>query len=476
VPDTDPIVTGNRTWWWPGLLVVVGGGLAIRLYYLWHWHRHMKIAGDAFYYHYAANFFAEGRGWPLPSALLQGVYQPYAQHPPMTSALLALPSVLGFTSFFDHQFFLCLVGTVSVFICGLAGRRIGGPVTGLVAAVIAAVYPGMWIADPLVMSETPGILACSLLAWTSYRLWDRRRPLDVVWVGISLAMAMLTRAELALLAVLLVVPLALRLRDITWRRRFGYVGIAAATCAIAIGPWVGYNLSRFDRPEFIETGFGVTMAVTQCDTTYYGPVVGWWSLACADVITNAPVEASERDVYYKNIAFHYIATHESRLPVVMAARLGRTWALYKPAQQEFLDTIEERPESISKIADRMLWALGLIGVGGIVVLLRRRAAVWPLLATPLALSIASAFIYGTTRFRAVGEPSVVLLSAAALGALLTALTGRLRRQAAPVDGPDDGGEPTPFPSTGPLSAGDVRAGSETTLVLRNVGGERPGSS
>ncbi|WP_007510653.1 ArnT family glycosyltransferase [Pseudofrankia saprophytica] len=460
---TDPLRTGNRRLWWVVLALIVLAALGVRLWYLFHWLYPMKIAGDAYYYHHAANMFADGRGWPLPSALLNdGEYVPYAQHPPMTSMLLAIPSVLGRGGFADHQVFLCGIGALSVLVVGLAGRRIAGPVTGLVAAAIAAVYPGMWLPDPLVMSETPGILTCALLVLATYRLYDRRRPLDVVWVGLALAATMLTRAELALLALILVTPFLLRLPALSWRRRFGYLGLAAATSAVAIGPWVGYNLSRFEHPVYIENGLGVTLAVTQCDDTYYGDLLGWWMLSCTDPFGPPPKEASESDLFYQDIAFAYIGSHEKRLPVVAAARLGRTWAVYRPWQQARLDVIEERPLVLSEIATVSLWCLTATGVGGLVVLRRRRVPVLPLVAAPLALSVASAMIYGTTRFRAVGEPSVVLLAAVAVGALV----GRRARRVPDVpdvhgdrDGRDGASaaervlpvddERPPFPSTGP---------------------------
>jgi len=417
--------------WWAVLVLIVLAALGLRLWYLFHWLHPMKIAGDAYYYHHAANFFAAGRGWPLPSGLLNdNEYIPYAQHPPMTSMLLAIPSVLGFREFVDHQVFLCGIGALSVLVVGLAGRRIGGAATGLIAAGIAAVYPGMWLSDPLVMSETPGILACALLILATYRLYHRRRPLDVVWVGLALAAAMLTRAELALIAIILVAPFVLRLPTLSWRRRFGYLGLAAATSAVAIAPWVGYNLSRFEHPVFIENGLGVTLAVTQCDDTYYGNLLGWWMLTCTDPLGPPPKEASESDRFYQDAALTYIGNHDHRLPVVAAARLGRTWAVYRPWQQAQLDTIEERPRVLSEIGTVSLWGLAAVGTGGLVVLRRRRAPVLPLLATPLALSLASAAIYGTTRFRAVGEPSVVLAAAVAIGALVRLLATR-RDRAAP---------------------------------------------
>lgn len=407
--------------------MIAAVALAVRLGFLFGSLYPMKIAGDAYYYHHAANLFVDGRGWPNPYVLIdRDTYLPDAQHPPLTSLLLAIPSLVGLRTFLDHQIFSCLLGTLSVVVVGLAGRRIAGPATGLIAAAIAAVYPGMWLSDPVLMSETPAILSCTLLILASYRLWNRRRPLDAVWVGAALAAAMLARTELALLALALVTPIVLRLPTLTWAHRLRLLVACAATSALLIAPWVGYNLSRFDEPEFISSGLGVTLAVTHCDDTYHGPQLGWWSLACANSLRNPPAEASQRDRFFREAAFHYIEKNSDRLPTVAAARLGRTWAVYRPWQQARFDTLEERPETVSRIGSVSLWCLAAFGIGGLVVLRRRRTPALPLLATPIVLSLASMMIYGTTRFRAAAEPSVVLLAAVGLGALLS--TALARRQ------------------------------------------------
>ena len=42
------------------------------------------------------------------------------------------------------------------------------------------------------------------------------------------------------------------------------------TVLLVVGPWVGYNMSRFDDPVFISSGFGVTLASSNCATALPG--------------------------------------------------------------------------------------------------------------------------------------------------------------------------------------------------------------
>ncbi|MCM3885933.1 glycosyltransferase family 39 protein, partial [Frankia sp. R82] len=412
-----------KTW----LTVICLLGLGIRLFYLIHWLHPIPVQGDPYYYHEAANLFADGRGWPDPYELRRsGHYVADAQHPPLTSVLLAIPALFGLTSFLSHQVFSCLLGVAAIVVIALAGRHAAGPATGLVAAGIAAVYPGMWLNDPLVMSETTGILTCSWLILAAYRFRSRPGFAEAALLGLALAAVMLARAELALLAFVLVVPLIGLARGVAWRRRVGLLVVAAVTSVLAVAPWTIYNLTRFSQPEYLSTGLGTTLAVTHCPATYYGEHLGWWSFDCVLALPPAPTERSERDVFYRHQAMTYLRAHTDRLPAVAAARLGRTWGVFHPWQQARLDTIELRPLRLSQLGMVTLWGLEVAAAAGVVVLVRRRRPVLPLLAVPVALSLATVIVYGTTRFRAAAEPALVLLAAVAL----TAAAQSLRRRAA----------------------------------------------
>ncbi|MCK9897157.1 glycosyltransferase family 39 protein [Frankia sp. AgB32] len=454
---------------WLAALCLLGFG--VRMFYLFHWLHPMVALGDAYYYHQAANLFASGRGWPDPYELREtGRYIADAQHPPLTSALLAVPSLLGFTSFVSHQVFSCLLGVCSIVVVALAGRRMAGPATGLVAAGLAAVYPGMWLNDPLVMSETTGILACSCIILAGFRFVDRRRMSDAAWLGLALAAVMLARAELALLALTFVVPLVGLARRASWRRRAALLAVAAATCTLAIAPWVAYNLERFREPEYLSTGLGSTLAVTHCPTTYAGPQLGWWSYDCARALPKPPLERSERDVFYRDAAADYIRTHSDRLPVVAAARLGRTWGFYHPWQQIHFDQVELRPPGPSTAGMVTLWLLEPTALAGVVVLRRRRVATLPLVAVPITLSLATLVVYGTTRFRAAAEPALVLLAAVAI----TAAAEWLRSRPGRTSGTPPGGVPSSGGSGEPYGGPDRVGGPAPTRGPDRVPGiERP---
>lgn len=402
-------------------------GLAVRLGYLFGWQNPGHDIGDSYYYHYGANLFASGRGFPNPFELRQRhQYWPDAQHPPLTIILLAVPSLFRLRSYFDHQVFSCLLGTVTVGVVGLTGRRMAGPRAGLVAAALAAVYPGLWLNDPMVLSETPSVLVCALTLLLSYRFIARRTPARAGWLGVVLAADILVRAELALLAVLLVAPLVLATRSVPGRARLVQLGAAAATGLVLLAPWVGYNLSRFSQPEYVSTGLGSTLAVANCDPTYHAPLTGWWFYGCG--VNNTPAgDMSDRDVGFRHQAFTYISDHSHELPRVMTARVGRLWGFYAPNQQVRLDQIEYRQITFDRIGLWAMYAFLVLSIAGLIILRRRQVRVWPPVALVITVTVSAAVIYGTTRFRAAAEPALVLLAAVAIDAAIGAVRARVER-------------------------------------------------
>ena len=85
---------------------------------------------------------------------------PGAEHGPLTSLWLT-PWSIGSLGIDAQRLGMTVLGIATIAVLGIAGRRLAGPVVGLVAAGIAAAYPNLWINDSLVMSES---LACLLVA------------------------------------------------------------------------------------------------------------------------------------------------------------------------------------------------------------------------------------------------------------------------------------------------------------------------
>ena len=326
-----------RAWWpWLGLWTLVG--LGIRLASLFGPHRSDRTpGGDAYYYHYAANLLVEGKGFINPFIY----YANSAHHqvqtaawPPLFVFVLAIPSLVGLKTFFAHRVWCCVIGAAGVVVGGYAGREIGGRRVGLVAAFLVAVYPNLWMSDELGLSESLSPVLVALVLWAAYRFWRTPGLRSVVALGAAVGLATLARDELSLLMVFVVVPMVLMASALRWRYRIGLLSVAALTALLIVGPWVGYNLSRFDDPVYISSGFGVTLASSNCPELYRGPSEGYWSLECAVLAKDSFTPGSDESVQgaeAQAYAFRFIDAHRNRILPVEMARLGRAFGAVPPA-------------------------------------------------------------------------------------------------------------------------------------------------
>jgi hypothetical protein len=441
----------DRRWLvWLGLIAVAG--LALRIAYVLITKNPRAVGGDSFYYHHGANLLVEGRAFPDPIELLQRHNEvPGAAHPPGYIVALAIPSLFRLDTFLIHQIWSCIIGAGTVFLVGITGREIAGPQVGLIAAVTAAVYPNVWFYDSVVMSETLILFTTTLTILLAYRFANRRSIGYAIGLGVSVGAAALTRAESILLVPLLLVPLALWLRDVDLRRRLRLLAVATGATLATTAPWVAYNLVRFEHPVFLSSNLELTLLSANCDDTYSGPFLGFWSLKCGTQFVPPKGDASVQARFYRDKVRDYVGDHKSRVPVVVLAREGRTWGFFNVSQQITIDQIEDKELNTSRIASGVYYALVAFSVVGVVALRRRRVPLTPLLAVLGAVALTVGFVYGTTRFRAPAEVSLVLLGSVGVDATIRRIGGFVRdRGTAQVP---DGGQPS-----------NVTAGVETRAL------------
>ncbi len=161
-----------------------------------------------------------------------------------------------------------------------------------------------------------------------------------------------------------------------------------------------------------------------CERTYYGDLVGSWAFSCYG--TSPPGDESQRANAYRRRGLDYIREHLDRLPVVLAARAGRALEVYRPGQGVFLQTTEGRAARPARVGIAMFWVLLVLAVAGARRLRIRRLDTWVLLA-PIVMAVATCLTaYGSTRLRIACEPSLVVLAAVSLDALVRRARDRRR--------------------------------------------------
>lgn len=417
------------------LAVIAAVAFALRIVYvLTIAHHDPRGFGDPTYYHEQANLLAHGHGFSEPFTWLQDHRLiPAATHPPLFTVVLASSSVLGFTSYFAHKVVACLVGTATVVVVGLLGREIGGRRVGLIAAVIALAYPNLWVVDGILLPEGLFALTVALALLAAVRYRRSPRPVTAALVGVAIGLASLTRGEGIFLTFLLALPIALLARQVTFRTRLVQLVTMAVAVLVVLAPWMIRNSQVFQRSVLLSTNSGDVLAQANCDPTYHGNLLGFWYFPCES--TGVRGDASVVSATQRDKGLRYIRHHLDRVPVVVAARVGRVWSVYRPAQGPHLDVIEGRNLRVSQAGLAAYWLLVPFAVAGVVILARRRSlALLPLLAPVAMVTLTAITTYGTTRFRAGAEVSIVVLATVAVDASVTALRHG-RREPAGGDDP-----------------------------------------
>jgi 4-amino-4-deoxy-L-arabinose transferase-like glycosyltransferase len=401
------------------------------------------LQGDELFYNSEANFVATGHGFnePYSAFFHPGVKpRPAADHPPLTVLVLTPVSWLAnrepmsgwlgepqHDHVREHRYTMVVLGTVLVGLVGLLGRRVGGETVGLVAAGIAAITPNMWVNDGLVMSETLTSLAVVGAMFCAFAFRDRPTLRRAAALGALCGLAALARVEFGLLALLLAVVVACALRK-PWSNKSALAVTAVGAALLVVAPWVGFNLARFEKPTFISTNDGITLAGANCDEMYHGPGIGLWTLGDCTGSLDRPGDQSQVSSQYRHKAFDYIRHHKTRVPIVVLARVARTWSVYRPLDMVTFNAGEDRERWVTRLGLVAYYPTLIAAIGGGLVLWRRRkrAALW-VLGTPIAVvTIGAVITYGQTRFRAPAEPSLAVLAAVGIVALI----GRIRSRSA----------------------------------------------
>jgi 4-amino-4-deoxy-L-arabinose transferase-like glycosyltransferase len=416
-PATHGHAPPSTFWRWT--IAIAAIGLAIRLTHLFAFD-HDPIGGDGFGYVRAAQLARDGAWFTNP--VTGG---PSAGHPPLWTLLLSVLAVLGVDEQIGIQVFASLLGTATIVVVALAGRRLGGARVGLVAAAIAAVYPGFWIYERTVLSETLLLLVVAALVIAIYRFLERPTTLGVVELAALTAVAALTRSEQLLLAIVVIVPVVLSRRSRPWTVRIGWLALAGVVTALLVSTWTIYNRDRFPAPVLLSDQSATVLTIGNCEQAYYGPTTGSYDDTCIIEVAMRKLDYVAAQEYARERAITYARENVGRLPVVVVARIGRTFGFWAPFQQTDLEwQIYNLGPVVPRAGLIMYWLLVPAAVAGAVRSRRLGTPIYPLVGMIGVVLITTVVTLGMSRYRAAAEVPIVLLAAVALAALSERWTGR----------------------------------------------------
>lgn len=411
------------------LLLILLAATGIRTTFILAVARHdTKSFYDAGYYELQARQLGKGHGYNDPFEFLPGHphrSRPSADHPPLT-VFVILPIIwagdqIGLaesTTQLVVRFEILLIGLFGIVLMAMLARRLAGDGAGLIAAGIAAAYPYLWVNDGLIMSETLAVAAVVGALLLVMRLVDLPRRSTALLLGVVCGVGALARAELILLAPLLALPLLRTWRAWPWRERLGPVAAVGVGAVLIVGPWIGFNLSRFHDPTAISTNDGIAILGSTCDAVFSGPPIGLTNLGVC-IPKHAPAgDQSQVSTVYRQRAIDYI-NHGRRgqFVKVLFARIGRDWGLFRPADMAFINEAEGRPRWLTNLGMWCYYPLAALALAAVVILRRRRVRVWFCAVPPIIVTAGALLSYGQTRFRVPAEPVIVVMAAVTIAVL-----------------------------------------------------------
>jgi 4-amino-4-deoxy-L-arabinose transferase-like glycosyltransferase len=425
----------------PGLWALAVLAIVLRVAYAVTWENGKPLRGDPGFFQSTAASIFKGNGYVTP-LFGNGPSVPTALHPPVFSIVLAFFDLVRAESADAHRIALAFLAAGSVVAMGLLGRRLLGPATGLLAAACAAVSP-LWIQwGGRLLSESVYLIVIPVLLLVAIECVDRPSWWIFGSAGLMTGIAALTRSEAIGFVVLLGVPLVL-VASRQWRRRATYGLAFLAGVVLIVGPWVIRNEIQLGG-FVLSTDSGTTLVGANTPNTYapanplYGSFDGEAQFGAAYLLleTKPPDHApawTERTMSAAlgDLGKRYALSHLRDLPGVVLAREGRLWGVYSPGTQLQNDSGDGGQVTGFYVAGDLLeWAaLPLAIAGGVFLFLRRRSRKHlVVLAVPIVLAaLDAALFFGSTRLRAVAEPSLFLLSSVAI----VEISRRLRASTSP---------------------------------------------
>jgi hypothetical protein len=378
-------------------------------------------AGD---YQRLAVSLAGGHGWgaaqyapgagptafrpPLYPLFLAAIYKVFGVH--MTLGRLG-GAVLG-------------AGAVACLI--VATRILWGQRIAITAGIVAAFFPPMVMASSAVMSEALAVplVIATVTSALVYRSTGRSRW--VVLSGIALGLSVLTRPNLAVL----VVPIVLLtvVRPLAWRRLVpGLVVVVAGT--LVVTPWLVRDRVVFHQWVPLTTQDGVVVAGTYNHTSATSASAMWipftWDKADRALLSRHPKAGEiEESSLLETAATNYAEAHPAYVAHVAFENTRRTFDLVSPTQTEQslsrsygLTSLAGDLDAVSAV---LVLALSIAGL----VLRRGRQIPIAYLAIPWLVWATTVVLQGMPRLRAVIDPFLAQFAAVALVAGWAAVTRR----------------------------------------------------
>ncbi|MGC1853318.1 MAG: glycosyltransferase family 39 protein, partial [Solirubrobacterales bacterium] len=302
---------------------------------------------------------------------------------------------------------LALIGSLAILLAYLIGRRLSGPLAGLLGAAVVAVYPALLEYQGMLMGEP---LAATLLAGAVLAtLWvaDAGPARSARWLlpGVLLGALALVRPEYLAISIPIAVVVFARGGRESWRAGLAQAVVMLVGLAMVVAPWTIRNAVALDRFVPISTGGGQVL------------------FAGSYLPSGGDPERVGEEVLERHPELLRGLPPEPRLEQILAALAAQRYpdretdaALARMGRERLWDDISEQPLEYTGFLAAKVWRIWAFGPREVM-----QEPVWKALHWLLvALGLLGLVVLGRQRRWEALLIGTVLLAATATGALLVA--------------------------------------------------------
>ena len=378
-----------------------------------------ELGFDAIWYELQSETLAEGHGYVDPDLFYRvGRSVPTANFPPLWPMVLALASVVGLDGTVSHQLVGAFLGTITVVVTGLLGRRVADARVGVVAAGFVSLSPLLIAADGSLMAESLFVVLITTTVLIAYRALSTGSWGWFVLIGVLLGAAALARSDGLIVAPLLIGVTAWRTTAPS-ARRLALGCLAGGIVVLVLVPWVVRNERQLGEPVALSSNSGSVLEGANCPTTYAGKLLGGWDGDCLVVTRRAGQSELDWAAEGRRAGIDYAADHLTRLPLVGTTRVLRAWSLWNPVDQAELEVVESRDREWQIAGGVVTLAMLALAIPGTGRLARGPAPIVPMVAVVGGVTLAALIAHGNTRFTLAGQPIVAVAAAAFVSSVWT---------------------------------------------------------
>jgi len=322
------------------------------------------------------------------------------------------------------RYFLCVLGAgtcvLLYFFCSdLFTRRVG-----ILAGILAALYPGLFIYDGWLYSES---LYTFLLFASIYVLLRLQRTTKARWAilcGVLLGLLSLTRPNGLVMIALAVVWLVLigRMYRWSWRNTVGNIALIVVVASLFIAPWTLRNYTVAHALVPVAVGDGTVLAGAYNNRVLPpGEAQGQWVSALRanpdiarafGVCSDAPCD-TKRDAVLRQRAGQWVGENTTHIPFLLGMHLLKMWTPMTPEADLPMNQFPERGASqfVVTLINTVSIPLFLVAAFGLWATRRRWRDLLFVYFIVALTTVQCLYFYGSSRFRAPIEPLILVFVA-----------------------------------------------------------------